>query len=102
MLTTIVGLIELKGLFPGLMKFAGDGGTPNALVIFGELKSSISSLNIMPVDSERIIAPKLSKLIKLKLEDISFFFFFFWLYKLYTRFQIDIYFLKNRNYYNAT
>lgn len=41
------------------MKFAGDGGRSKPLVILGELKSSISSLNIMPVDLERIIAPNL-------------------------------------------
>jgi len=58
-LTTIAGLIELNGRLPGRIKFAGDGGRPKPLVIFGELKSSISSLNIIPVDTERIIAPKL-------------------------------------------
>lgn len=52
--------MELIGLFPGRMKFAGEAGKSNPLVIFGELKSSISSLNIIPVDLERIIAPKLS------------------------------------------
>lgn len=52
--------MELIGLFPGRMKFAGEGGKPNPLVIFGELKSSISSLNIIPVDLDRIIAPRLS------------------------------------------
>lgn len=58
-LTTIVGHIELNGRLPGRIKFAGDGGSSKALVILGELKSSISSLNIIPVDSERIIAPSL-------------------------------------------
>lgn len=59
LLTTIAGLIELNGRLPGRIKFAGDGGSPKALVILGELKSSISSLNIIPVDLERIIAPNL-------------------------------------------
>lgn len=58
-LTTIVGHIELNGRLPGAIKFAGDGGSPKPLVILGELKSSISSLNIIPVDFERIIAPNL-------------------------------------------
>jgi hypothetical protein len=58
-LTTIAGLIELNGRLPGRIKFAGEGGRPKPLVILGELKSSISSLNIIPVDTERIIAPKL-------------------------------------------
>lgn len=55
----IVGVIELSGHLPGSIKFAGEGGKSNPLVIFGELKSSISSLNIIPVDFERIIAPNL-------------------------------------------
>jgi len=59
LLTTIVGLIELNGRLPGRIKFAGDGGSSKPLVILGELKSSISSLNIIPVDFERIIAPNL-------------------------------------------
>ena len=58
-LTTIDGHIELNGRLPGRIKFAGDGGSPKPLVMLGELKSSISSLNIIPVDSERIIAPNL-------------------------------------------
>lgn len=57
----IVGDIELNGRFPGLMKLTGDGGMPKALVILGELKSSISSLNMIPVEFERNIAPNLKK-----------------------------------------
>lgn len=69
-LTTIVGVIELSGLFPGFMKFDGDGGKSKPFVMFGELKSSISSLNIMPVLTERFIAPKLqSQLMKLILKN---------------------------------
>lgn len=53
------GHIELNGRLPGRMKFGGDGGRPKPLVILGELKSSISSLKIIPVEFERIIAPNL-------------------------------------------
>ena len=60
MLTKIVGTIELNGLFPGFIKLAGDGGMPLPFIICGALKSSISSLNIIPVVSDRNIAPKLS------------------------------------------
>lgn len=44
---------------PGLMKLAGEGGTPNWLVMLGELKSSISSLNMIPLTCERTLEPKL-------------------------------------------
>lgn len=57
----MVGAIELKGLFPGFIKLVGEGGTSKAFVIFGELKSSITSLNIIPVDSDRNFAPNLDK-----------------------------------------
>ena len=43
------GHMEDRGRFPGLMKLAGDGGMPNELVMFGEEKSSISSLKTSPV-----------------------------------------------------
>jgi hypothetical protein len=59
--TTIKGLIEERGIFPGTMKFSGDGGTPNALVIFGAEKSSISSLRMIPVRMDLTFAPKLSQ-----------------------------------------
>lgn len=41
------------------MKLAGEGGTPNWLVMLGELKSSISSLNRIPLTDDRTLAPKL-------------------------------------------
>lgn len=44
---------------PGLMKLAGEGGTPNWLVMLGELKSSISSLNRIPLTRDRTLEPKL-------------------------------------------
>ena len=42
--STIAGTAEDCGLFPGLMKLTGDGGSPNSFVTFGALKSSISLL----------------------------------------------------------
>lgn len=44
---------------PGMMKLAGEGGTPNWLVMLGELKSSISSLNRIPLTCESTLEPKL-------------------------------------------
>lgn len=41
------------------MKLAGEGDTPNWLMNWGELKSSISSLNRIPLTRERILEPKL-------------------------------------------
>lgn len=38
-----------NGRFPGLMKLDGEGGIPKAFVMLGEEKSSISSLNSIPV-----------------------------------------------------
>lgn len=58
-LTIIVGDMELSGLLPGTIKLVGEGGKPNALATFGVLKSSIWSLNIIPVDFDRINAPSL-------------------------------------------
>lgn len=46
---TILGHMEDRGRFPGLMKFAADAGTPKWLVVFGVEKSSIWLLNITPV-----------------------------------------------------
>ena len=43
------------------MKLFGDGGTPNELSIPGVEKSSISSLNMMPVLLPLTLAPKLGK-----------------------------------------
>ena len=59
--TTMVGVIELIGLLQGLIKLFGDGGKSNPLVIFGALKSSISSLKIIPVELDRNLAPILFK-----------------------------------------
>lgn len=44
------------------MKLLGEGGIPNPLVMWGELKSSISSLKIIPVDRDMTLDPKLWKL----------------------------------------
>lgn len=46
---------------PGAMKFAGEGGIPNPLIMLGELKSSISSLNMIPLTLDRTSEPKLEK-----------------------------------------
>lgn len=44
---------------PGSMKLAGEGDTPNWLVKLGELKSSISLLNRIPLTWEMTLEPKL-------------------------------------------
>lgn len=44
---------------PGWIKLLGEGGIPNPLVMYGELKSSISSLKIIPVDRDMTLEPKL-------------------------------------------
>lgn len=59
--TTIVGVIDERGRFFGLMKLAGLGGRPKKFTILGEEKSSISSLRIMPVSSDTNAAPKLKE-----------------------------------------
>lgn len=41
------------------MKLFGDGGIPKPLLMYGELKSSISSLKMMPVDWDMTLEPKL-------------------------------------------
>lgn len=41
------------------MKLFGEGGIPNPLVMCGELKSSISSLKMIPVDRDMTLEPKL-------------------------------------------
>ena len=56
---TSSGQVEDKGLFPGLMKLFGEGGTSNPLVILGLLKSSISLLNKIPVCGDMTTDPKL-------------------------------------------
>jgi len=47
------------GRFPGLMKLFGDGATSKRFVKFGDEKSSIWLLYMMPVEEEPIFAPKL-------------------------------------------
>lgn len=44
-----------------MMKLLGDGGTSNPLVIYGELKSSISLLRMIPVDPDMTFDPKLQE-----------------------------------------
>ena len=56
----MVGVMEDKGLLPGWMKLAVLGGTPKALVMFGDEKSSISSFKMMPVCVDANPAPKLN------------------------------------------
>ena len=48
-LTTIVGQVEERGLFPGRIKLVSEGLTPKKLVMLGEEKSSISLFSIIPV-----------------------------------------------------
>lgn len=46
---------------PGWMKLLGEGGIPKPLVMYGELKSSISSLKMIPVDPDMTLEPKLKE-----------------------------------------
>lgn len=57
--TTTLGHIDDMGLFPGTIKFDGDGGTPNLLIKPGAEKSSISSFKMIPVLGDLKPAPKL-------------------------------------------
>lgn len=41
------------------MKLLGEGGTPKAFVMYGELKSSIISLKMIPVERDITLEPKL-------------------------------------------
>ena len=66
--TIITGHVEDMGLFPGLMKFCGDGGTPKELVTLGELKSSIWLLNMIPVFGDIFTLPKLEKKVLINLQ----------------------------------
>lgn len=54
---TIIGVMEDKGLFFGLIKFAGAGGKLSVDISVGIEKSPISLLRIIPVEGERIPAP---------------------------------------------
>lgn len=47
-----------NGLFPGLMKLDGAGGSVLAETLAGTEKSSISLFKIIPVLGESITAPK--------------------------------------------
>ena len=58
-LPIIEGDMEDRGLFPSLIKLAGEAGTPKELIVPGVLKSSISSLKMMPVDFDINFEPKL-------------------------------------------
>ncbi len=49
---TMVGVMDDSGLFPGAIKLATEGGKLNAFDTLGVLKSSISSFNKIPVDSD--------------------------------------------------
>jgi len=58
-LRIIVGVIEDNGRFPASTKLAGGGGgDPGVELLRGVEKSSISLLRTIPVDVERILAPK--------------------------------------------
>ena len=62
--TTMVGAMDDRGLFPGSIKFAGDGRMPHSLTLFGDEKSSMSSLNKIPVLWPYMPEPKLEKISK--------------------------------------
>ena len=47
--TNTAGHIDDRGRFPGRILLAGDGHAPKSLGLFDVAKSSISSLNIIPV-----------------------------------------------------
>lgn len=55
--STITVEIELNGLAPGRMKFAGEGGKPKKLFFPGMEKSSISLLRMRPVRGEMMREP---------------------------------------------
>ena len=57
----IVGHVEERGIFPGLMKLFGEGGIPKSEVMLGDEKSSISSFMMMPVLGDITREPKLEK-----------------------------------------
>lgn len=43
------------------MKLLGEGGIPKVLLMYGELKSSISLLKMTPVDPDMTLEPKLKQ-----------------------------------------
>ena len=57
--TMMVGVMEDWGLLRGWRKFGLDGGRSKELFLSGKLKSSISSLKMIPLVGERIRLPKL-------------------------------------------
>ena len=59
MSTNIAGAIEDIGILPGVIKFDGDAGTPELLLVPGVEKSCISLLKIIPVLLPRVLLPKL-------------------------------------------
>ena len=65
----IVGHVEERGIFPGLMKLFGDGGIPKSEVMLGDEKSSISSFIMIPVLGDITIEPNLD------MKQISLFYF---------------------------
>lgn len=58
-LRTMIGVMEDKGLFFGLMKLAGAGGRRSGAISVGVEKSSISLFSTMPVEGDNTLAPKL-------------------------------------------
>ena len=54
----ISGVMEESGLLFGLIKFAGAGGSMSRGSSVGVEKSPISLLRTIPVEGERIPAPK--------------------------------------------
>lgn len=57
-LVIISGVMEDKGLLFGSIKFAGAGGSLSGDISVGIEKSPISLLRTIPVEGERIPAPK--------------------------------------------
>ena len=55
----MVGHVDERGIFPGLMKLFGEGGMPKPEVMLGEEKSSISSFMMIPVFGDMNTEPKL-------------------------------------------
>jgi hypothetical protein len=56
--STIIGVMDERGRFPGAIKFEGEAMYPKALVVFGTEKSFISLFIIKPVSGTRSPDPK--------------------------------------------
>lgn len=56
--STMVGVMDDKGLFPGLMKLGGAGGGESLPPFEGMEKSPISLLRTIPVLGDNTFAPK--------------------------------------------